>query len=156
MKIVTTTLTLFCLAGAQATTSPESNVTITHAGSQPVTQGTPENFTGSVTVDSRFQRQSPARTAGGIVTFHAGARSAWHSHPLGQTLLVTSGSGWVQEWGHPAQRMTKGDTVWIPPNVKHWHGALNSEAMTHIAIAEFLEGKTVTWLEKVSDSEYPH
>lgn len=155
MKAFILTVMFFLLVGTQAMASSAKEVTVTHAGSQPVTQGDPKNFTGSVSVESRFQRDSPARTGGGMVNFAPGARTAWHSHPLGQTLIITSGSGWVEEWGHPPEKITKGDIVWIPPNVKHWHGASNTEAMTHIAIAESLEGKTVTWMEKVSEVQYP-
>lgn len=156
MKVFIIAITAFFLVGTQAVASPENQVTVTHAGSQPVTQGNSKNFTGSVTVQSRFQRESPAQIGGGTVTFEAGSRTAWHSHPLGQTLIITSGTGWVQEWEHPAQKIKTGDIVWIPPNVKHWHGASTSEGMSHIAIAESLEGKTVIWMEKVSESQYPH
>lgn len=96
----------------------------------------------------------PARVGGATVTFEPGARTAWHAHPLGQTLFVTAGSGLVQEWGSPVRQIRPGDVVWIPPGVKHWHGAAPTTAMAHIAIAESLDGKAVDWLEKVSDEQY--
>ena len=154
MKRVFIAVMACLLTYAGAATSAENNVTVTHAASSALTQGDPANFSGSVRIASRFQQASPARTGGGIVSFAAGARTAWHSHPLGQTLIVTSGSGWVQQWGQPARKITQGDMVWIPPKVKHWHGAAKTEAMTHIAIAESWQGKTVTWMEKVSEKEY--
>ena len=105
-------------------------------------------------VDSLFRRSPPARIGGGVVTFAPGARTAWHSHPLGQTLIVTAGVGLVQEWAGPAQEIRPGDIVWIPPGVKHWHGATAANGMSHIAISESLDGKTVEWMEKVSDQQY--
>ena len=127
---------------------------ITRAGSQPSTKGPPEYFTGSVRIDSRFQGSAPARVGGGIVTFEPGARTAWHTHPLGQTLIVTSGGGWVQRQGGPIEEVRPGDVVWFPPGLKHWHGATPTTAMTHIAIAEALDGKSVDWMEQVSDAQY--
>ncbi len=129
-------------------------VTVTRAGSQPSTTGAAANFTGAVRVDSRFQGSAPARIGGGTVTFEPGARTAWHSHPLGQTLIVTAGAGWVRQWAGPIQEIKPGDIVWIPPDVKHWHGAAATTGMTHIAIAEALDGKTVTWMEQVNDEQY--
>ncbi|MBK0678698.1 cupin domain-containing protein [Klebsiella oxytoca] len=129
-------------------------ITVTPIGSQPSAQGAAEHFTGTVRVDSPFQGSAPARVGGATVTFEPGARTAWHTHPLGQTLFVTAGSGLVQEFSGPVCEIRPGDVVWIPPGVKHWHGAASSTAMTHIAIAESLDGKTVDWLEKVSDEEY--
>lgn len=129
-------------------------ITVMHAGSQPSTQGSADHFTGSVQVDSRFQAQPPARIGGATVTFEPGARTAWHTHPLGQTLIVTAGMGLVQQWGDPAQSIKPGDVVWIPPRVKHWHGAARSTSMTHIAIAEALDGKSVDWMELVTDAQY--
>jgi len=96
----------------------------------------------------------PSRTSGGKVTFEPGARSAWHTHPLGQILIVTDGTGWIQQWGGPIEEIRKGDVIWIPPGVKHWHGATPSIAMTHIAIQEQLNGKAVEWMEKVTDEQY--
>jgi quercetin dioxygenase-like cupin family protein len=123
-------------------------------GSQPSAKGPAEYFTGSVRIDSPFQGSAPARAGGAIVTFEPGARSAWHTHPLGQTLIVTSGCGWVQSEGGPKVEIRPGDVVWCPPNERHWHGATPTTAMTHVAIAEALDGKVVEWMEKVSDEQY--
>lgn len=122
--------------------------------SQPSAEGPAEHFTGSARIDLTFRNNLPSHTAGGRVTFEPGARTAWHSHPLGQTLIVTSGRGWVQQWGGQVAEIREGDVVWIPPNVKHWHGATPSTSMTHIGIQESLNGKTVEWMEKVSDEQY--
>jgi 4-carboxymuconolactone decarboxylase len=127
---------------------------ILRQGSQPATKGTPDYFIGSVSVDQRFQRPDPARVGGGIVTFEPGARTAWHTHPLGQTLIVTSGTGWVQREGGPVEEIRPGDVVWIPPGVRHWHGATATTAMSHVAIAEALDGKSVDWMEQVSAEQY--
>jgi quercetin dioxygenase-like cupin family protein len=127
---------------------------ITRGGSQPSRKGPAEYFTGSVRVDPLFQAPDPARVSGGHVTFEPGARSAWHTHPLGQTLIITSGLGWVQREGGPIEEVRPGDIVWFPPGLKHWHGATPTTAMTHIAIQESLNGKNVDWLEKVSDEQY--
>jgi quercetin dioxygenase-like cupin family protein len=129
-------------------------ISITPAGAQKVITGASERFTGSVRVQSLFDPQEPTRLSGGQVTFQPGARSAWHTHPLGQVLIVTKGEGWVQEWGGPIQVMRKGDVVWIPPNVKHWHGATPTSAVTHIALQEQMNGVAVVWLEKVTDAQY--
>ena len=129
-------------------------VTVQRSGSQPPSIGAAQNFTGSVRVDGRFQGSAPARISGGTVTFEAGARTAWHTHPLGQTLIVTAGVGLVQHWGGPIQEIRPGDTVWIPPGVKHWHGAAAETGMSHVAISEALDGKTVEWMEHVSDEQY--
>jgi 4-carboxymuconolactone decarboxylase len=118
------------------------------------TTGSADYFTGSVRVESRFQADAPARVGGGTVTFEPGARTAWHTHPLGQTLVVTAGCGWVQSEGGGVEEIRPGDVVWIPPNVRHWHGASASASMTHIAVAESLNGSVVTWMEQVSDAEY--
>ena len=127
---------------------------ITRSGSQPSARGPSEYFTGAVRIDSRFQGTSPARVGGGHVTFEPGARTAWHTHPLGQTLIVTSGYGWVQLAGGPKEEVRPGDIVWFAPGEKHWHGATATTAMSHIAIAETLDGKAVDWMEKVSDEQY--
>lgn len=127
---------------------------VTAQGSQPSTAGSAEYFTGSVRVESPFKGTEPARVSGATVIFEPGARTAWHSHPLGQTLIVTTGSGFVQAYGEPAKRINPGDTVWIPPGVKHWHGASPTTGMSHIAIAEALDGKVVDWMEQVSEQEY--
>jgi quercetin dioxygenase-like cupin family protein len=138
------------------TPAPRSNeaMQITRAGSQPSRKGPAEYFTGAVRVDPLFQAGDPARVSGGHVTFEPGARTAWHTHPLGQTLLITSGRGWVQREGGPIEEVRPGDVVWFPPGLKHWHGATPTTAMTHIAITESLNGKNVEWLEKVSDEQY--
>lgn len=124
-------------------------------GSQPSKPGPADYFTGKVRIDAPFQATEPARVGGATVTFEPGARTAWHTHPLGQTLIVTQGRGWVQKWGHEVEEIHQGDIVWIPEGVKHWHGATSETAMTHIAIAESLNGSPVEWLEKVTDEQYP-
>jgi quercetin dioxygenase-like cupin family protein len=127
---------------------------ITRSNSQASRKGPLEYFTGSVRVDQPFQGSAPARVGGAFVTFEPGARTAWHTHPLGQTLIVTAGCGWVQTAAAPREEVHSGDIVWIPPGEKHWHGATATIGMTHIAIAEALDGKTVDWMEKVTDEEY--
>lgn len=127
---------------------------IERAGSQPSTNGPANWFTGSVRIDSPFKGTEPARVTGAVVSFEPGARTAWHTHPLGQTLIVTAGSGWVQRWGGPVEEIRPGDVVWFPPGEKHWHGAAPTTTMTHIAIQEQLDGKAVEWMEKVSDEQY--
>ncbi len=129
-------------------------LTITRSGSQPSGKGPAEYFTGTVRTDPLFQPPAPARARGVSVTFEPGARTAWHTHPLGQTLIVTAGCGLVQSWGGPIEKIRPGDVVWIPPGQKHWHGATATTAMTHIAIVEQLDGKSVDWMEKVSDEQY--
>jgi quercetin dioxygenase-like cupin family protein/alkylhydroperoxidase/carboxymuconolactone decarboxylase family protein YurZ len=132
----------------------EQSITITRSGSQPSSQGSAEYFTGSVTINMLFTAQEPSRTTGGLVTFQPGARTAWHSHPLGQTLIVTAGTGRIQQWGGPIEEIRLGDVVRIPPGVRHWHGAAPDTAMTHIAIQESLDGKAADWNEQVSDGQY--
>ncbi len=127
---------------------------ITRNGAQPSAEGPADWFTGTVRIDPLFQAGTPARATGASVTFEPGARTAWHTHPLGQTLVVTAGSGLVQREGGPIDEIHPGDVVWFPPGEKHWHGASPTKAMTHIAIQEQLEGKAVEWLEKVSDEQY--
>ena len=127
---------------------------ITRAGSQPSMKGPSEWFTGTVRIDPLFQPKDPARTAAAAVTFEPGARTAWHTHPLGQTLIVTTGVGWVQREGGPVEEIRPGDIVWFPPGLKHWHGATATTAMTHIAIQEAQNGKMVDWMEKVTDEQY--
>jgi len=145
-------------AGSHApTVAPSADrqtILITRAGSQASRNGPAENFTGSVRVDYLFQAEEPSRTSGAFVTFEPGARTAWHVHPLGQTLIVTAGSGWVQQGGGPVQVIRPGDVVRIPPGQKHWHGATATTGMTHIAIQEQHDGKTVDWMEKVTDEQY--
>jgi quercetin dioxygenase-like cupin family protein len=128
---------------------------IKRSGSRPSGKGPAEYFTGAVRIDPLFEAPEPARVRGASVTFEPGARTAWHTHPLGQTLIVTSGTGWVQRWGGPVQEIRPGDVVWFEPGEKHWHGATRSNAMTHIAIQEALNGSPVDWMEQVSDQQYP-
>jgi quercetin dioxygenase-like cupin family protein len=127
---------------------------IKRSGSQPSGKGPSEYFTGVVRIDPLFEALDPARAVGASVTFEPGARTAWHTHPLGQTLIVTAGSGRVQRWDGPIEDIRPGDVIWFPPGEKHWHGAAPTTAMTHIAIQERLDGKTVDWMEKVSDEQY--
>ena len=127
---------------------------IQRSGSRPSTKGPTDYFTGTVRIDPLFQASDPARAVGSSVTFEPRARTAWHTHPLGQTLIVTVGCGLVQYWGGPLEEIHPGDIVWIPPGEKHWHGATATNAMTHLAIQEQLGGKTVEWVEKVSDEQY--
>ena len=122
--------------------------------SQPTRKGPAEWFTGSVRIQPMFESPEPARARGASVTFEPGARTAWHTHPLGQTLIVTSGIGWAQRDGGPVQEIRPGDVVWFSPNEKHWHGAAPTTAMTHIAVQEALNGEVVEWMEKVTDEEY--
>lgn len=172
MKLLTATvisLSLLASASAQANqpgaasgsgappTAPmqdSQTVNITRSGSVPSQKGPAENFTGSVRVDPLFQAKEPARTSGANVTFEPGARSAWHTHPLGQILIVTAGTGRVQRWGGPIEEIRTGDVVRIPPGVKHWHGASPNMPITHIGIVEQLDGKNTEWMEKVSDAQY--
>jgi len=123
-------------------------------GSQPSAKGPSDYFTGKVRIDMPLQGAEPARVSGAIVTFEPGARTVWHTHPLGQTLIVTAGCGRMQRWGGPVEEIRPGDIVWIDPGEKHWHGASETTAMTHIAIAEMLDGKVVDWMEQVSDEQY--
>lgn len=172
MKLLAATITsLFLIASAssqpnQARAASESaappaassedsqTISITRSGSQPSVKGPAEYFTGSVRVDYLFKAQEPSRTSGAYVTFEPGARTAWHTHPLGQTLIVTAGSGWVQQWGSQIQEIRQGDVVRIPAGLKHWHGATVTTGMTHIAVQEQLDGKSAEWMEKVSDEQY--
>jgi 4-carboxymuconolactone decarboxylase len=140
---------------AQSQAAQDSQkIRITRAGSQPPRTGPSENFTGSVRIDSSFQAESPGRMFGARVAFEPGARTHWHTHPLGQILIVTAGSGRVQRWGDVVEEIRPGDVVWIPRGQKHWHGASPNTAMTHIAIVEQLDGKSTDWMEKVSDEQY--
>ncbi len=127
---------------------------IKRSGSQPSGKGPSEYFTGTVRLDPLIEVAAPARVAGASVTFEPGARTAWHTHPLGQTLIVTAGCGRAQRWGGPIEEIRPGDVIWFSPGEKHWHGATPTTAMTHIAIQERLDGKTVNWMEKVSDEQY--
>jgi quercetin dioxygenase-like cupin family protein len=123
-------------------------------GSRPSQRGPEDWFTGTVRVDPLFQSPDPARAGGAYVTFEPGARTVWHTHPLGQTLIVTAGFGRVQREGGPIEEIKPGDVVWFPPGLKHWHGASPTTAMTHIAVHESLSGKSVDWMEKVTDEQY--
>lgn len=157
IKQLVTAMTLASLAVAAIsadTTEPQSepaSISIVRGGSQPATAGSKQYFTGEVRIESQFQRDEPSRLTGAIVTFEPGARTAWHLHPLGQTLIVTSGTGRVRQWGGPLQEIGQGDVVWTPPGVKHWHGATETERMTHIAIQERLAGKNVEWMGHVTE-----
>ena len=155
MKLPTATAIALSIGLSSASAAEQQEpIKVTRVGTQPSSAGGDQNFTGSVRVDSRFQASAPARVGGGIVTFEPGARTAWHTHPLGQTLIVTAGVGRVQKWGDSVQEIRPGDVVWMPPGVKHWHGASPTVGMSHIAIAESLDGKSVEWMEKVSKEQY--
>ena len=127
---------------------------IKRSGSEPSGKGPAEYFVGAVRIDPLFQAPSPARVVGASVTFEPGARTAWHTHPLGQTLIVMAGLGWAQREGGTVEEIRPGDVIWFPPGEKHWHGARPTTAMTHLAIQESLNAKTVDWMEKVSDEQY--
>jgi quercetin dioxygenase-like cupin family protein len=127
---------------------------IRRSGSQPSSKGPAEYFAGTLRIDPLFQPNDPARALGANVTFEPGARTAWHTHPLGQILIVTAGCGLVQRWDSLIEEIRPGDLIWIPPDEKHWHGATATTAMTHIAIVEQLDGKSADWMEKVSDEHY--
>ena len=127
---------------------------MTRLGSQPSVIGPATTFTGAVRIDLAFQGDEPARAGGAIVTFEPGARTAWHTHPLGQTLIVTNGVGWTQCEGEPKVEIRAGDVIWCPAGHRHWHGATPTSAMMHIAIAEMLDGRAVDWMEHVSDEDY--
>ncbi len=143
-------LTSFALVGSLHA----ADMVVTRNGSQPSITGATATFTGSVRNDPLFDAVAPSRTSAGLVTFDAGARSAWHTHPLGQTLIVTAGKGWAQQEGGARVEINPGDVIWTPPGVKHWHGATATTGMSHVAIQEALDGKRVEWLEKVSDEQY--
>jgi quercetin dioxygenase-like cupin family protein len=141
-------------AETRSTTTQEEEMEITRVGSQPSNKGPSEWFTGTVRIDPLIQAKAPARAAGASVTFESGARTPWHTHPLGQTLLITAGCGWIQREGGPVEEVHPGDVVWFPLGEMHWHGASPTTAMTHIAIQEGLNGKVVDWLENASDEQY--
>ena len=147
-------MTRLASAEDRPTTTNEESMEIIRLGSQPSAKGPTDWFTGSVRIDPLFQPKEPARTAAANVTFEPGARTAWHTHPLGQTLIITAGIGWVQRKGGPVEEVRPGDVVWFPPGERHWHGASPAIAMTHIAIQESLDGKVVEWMEHVSDEQY--
>jgi quercetin dioxygenase-like cupin family protein len=139
---------------AMAAEKNTNSQTILRSGSQASAQAPEANFTGTVRLDPLFPPTAPAHTSGAYVTFEPGARSAWHTHPLGQALIVTSGVGRTQEWGAPIQEIKAGDVIICPAGVKHWHGAAPDTALTHISVVEQLDGKSVTWMEKVTDAQY--
>jgi quercetin dioxygenase-like cupin family protein len=163
------TLSLFALSSALASregntlasnaptvtqSNPPQKMSITRSGTRTPSRGPEEYFTGNVSVEALFPANAPSRTSGGSVTFEPGARSAWHTHPLGQALIVTAGTGWVQQEGGEKQEIRPGDVVWTPPGVKHWHGATATNAMSHIAITNMVGGKNVDWMEQVSEEQY--
>jgi quercetin dioxygenase-like cupin family protein len=137
-----------------ARATKDSNMEIKRNGSQPSAKGPEAYFTGAVRIAPLFEAPEPGRVRGASVMFEPGARTAWHTHPLGQTLIVTAGAGLVQHWDGPIQEIKPGDVVWIPPGVKHWHGGTPTTGMSHIAIGEALDGKTVDWMEQVTDEQY--
>jgi quercetin dioxygenase-like cupin family protein len=140
--------------GPTSSLQGSQTIRISRSGSQPSSNGPVEHFTGSIRIEPLFSVHDPSRAVGASVTFEPGARTAWHTHPLGQILIATAGSGWIQQWGGPVEEIRKGDVVWISAGTKHWHGATPNTTMTHIAIEEQLNGKVVEWLEKVSDEQY--
>lgn len=149
------TLALVLAAPALAQSrAPAPEMVITRAGSQASSQGPAQYFTGKVRVVPLFGAQPSSAMTGAYVSFEPGARSAWHTHPAGQVLVVTVGAGRVQQWGGPVQEIRAGDVIWTPPGVKHWHGAAASTGVTHMAIQNLVKGKNVEWLEKVSDEQY--
>jgi 4-carboxymuconolactone decarboxylase len=161
MKLLNATVvSLFLLASMfpcltqVASAQNAQTINITRRGSPQSGKGSAQSFTGSVRIEPVFDAHDPSRSTGGRVTFEPGARTAWHTHPLGQTLIITAGPGLIQQWGSAIEEIREGDVVWIPPGIKHWHGATPRTAMTHIAIQELLNGKNVEWLEKVSDEQY--
>jgi 4-carboxymuconolactone decarboxylase len=146
MRILAAIAISFCMlaSGVHSQNSKDQGaIRIMRSGSQPSRQAPAENFTGSVRVDPLFQANAPARASGSLVTFESGARTAWHTHPLGQILILTAGTGRVQPWGDPVEEIRRGDVVWIPAGQKHWHGAAPNSSMAHIAIVEQLDGKSV-------------
>lgn len=154
MSMKTVLTVALSLSASAAFAEPDKAVSVTRVGTNPSTAGPSSNFTGAVRVDSRFSATAPATVGGGTVTFEPGARTAWHTHPLGQTLIVTAGVGLVQNWEGEVQEIRPGDIAWIPPGVKHWHGATPKIGMSHIAISEALDGTSVEWMEHVSDEQY--
>lgn len=142
------------IAMLESATGAEPDLQFSRTGTRPTVLAPAQSFTGQAQVEMLFTPAGPDRTSAGSVTFAPGARTAWHTHPLGQTLIVTAGEGRIQRWGGPIEIIRPGDVVRIPPDVKHWHGAAPDKAMTHIAVQEALDGKTVDWLEQVSDAQY--
>jgi quercetin dioxygenase-like cupin family protein len=152
MKSIIAIASLLALLGAAPASAQRAQ--ISPNGSRPSAKGPPQYFTGSVIVDALYAANDSTSSSGGLVTFEPGARSAWHTHPAGQHLIVTSGTGWVQEEGGQKREIKPGDVIWTPPGVKHWHGATATNAMSHIAITNVLNGKNVEWMEQVSDEQY--
>jgi len=152
-RLVAAVLSVVSIA-ASADDAPHADIAITHPGSVASVKGATQRFNGDVRIDMLFQAEPPSRLSGGMVTFAPGARTAWHTHPLGQTLIVTAGKGWVQPWDGEKREIVAGDIVSIPARVKHWHGATATTGMTHIALQEALDGKNVEWLEQVADEQY--
>src|SRR5829696_5775965 len=152
MKHITAAVT--ALAVFAATPAGAESTQISPNGSRPSAKGAAQYFTGAVIVDPLYAANSSTSSTGGLVTFEPGARSAWHTHPAGQVLIVTSGTGWVQEEGGQKREIKPGDVIWTPPGVKHWHGATAANSMSHIAITNVVDGRNVDWLEKVSDEQY--
>jgi quercetin dioxygenase-like cupin family protein len=146
--------TVIALAALGAVPAFADKMEIVPNGSRPTSKGPTEYFAGSVAVDPLYAANESTHSTGGLVTFSPGARSAWHTHPAGQVLIVTSGTGWVQEEGGKKREIKPGDVIWTPPGVKHWHGATASNGMSHIAITNILNGKNVDWMEQVSDEQY--
>jgi quercetin dioxygenase-like cupin family protein len=152
MKLFAATALIVCTL--TSTGAFAQSTEIFPAGSRPSSRGPEQNFTGSVTVDMLYMNNEHTGNSGGVVTFEPGARSAWHSHPAGQILIVNSGAGWVQEEGGEKKLIRPGDVVWTPPGIKHWHGATDKNGMTHIAVSNVKDGKAVDWMEKVTDEQY--
>ena len=152
-RLAALAVALSLLAPAGAYANPD-DLRITRAGSQPSGRGPAEYFTGSARVDPLFPATAPSRMSGGLVTFEPGARSAWHTHPVGQVLIVTAGLGWVGREGGPVEEIRPGDVVWIPPGLRHWHGATATTGMSHIALQEHVDGRVAEWMEKVSEEQY--
>jgi quercetin dioxygenase-like cupin family protein len=150
-QLIATATSLVFLA---ATSASAQNMQVSPNGSRPSAKGADQYFTGSVIVDPLFGANAHTHATGGNVTFDRGARSAWHTHPAGQILIVTSGTGWVQEEGGEKREIKPGDVIWTPPGVKHWHGATATNSMSHTAITNTVDGKNVDWMEKVSDEQY--
>jgi quercetin dioxygenase-like cupin family protein len=147
-------LALALAAAGAAAQAPRGGVEIQRNGSEPSRKGPPETFTGAVRLDTPFAGRAPSRVSGSVVTFEPGARTAWHSHPVGQTLIVTNGCGWIQGEGGAVETIRPGDVVWTPPGVRHWHGGTPTTTMTHVAIVESLDGERAKWMEHVTDAQY--
>lgn len=153
-RLVATAMGVAIATAAAAQSAPSAAQQISRVGTQASVAGPAEFFTGRVRIDPVHAANENINASGGLVTFEPGARSAWHTHPKGQYLIVTSGVGLTQEWGKPVQEIHPGDVIWCPPGVKHWHGAAPTTAMTHMAVTGTADGRNVTWMEKVSDEQY--